>query len=280
VCALSIACSAPDESLPVGEAGAGGVVHVDEGGSASAGGGGAGSVGSGGAGGQAWQPTTSDWCGDGYQAIDSSSCFYVPAGPTKGVLLFLHGMLPPDASAATMQALARAAADEHGYVVLFPRGRQGLCAWDPSVEDWYCWPTSRASVDAHAVELMAEMDTRIALLEGHLGVDLSTRYVLGFSNGGYFASYIGLEGWWAPLAGAGLVAAGRSFVDTALLSSEQPPIYIAAGALDGQQIQDSAQNLAYVLSLEGWPHQYVLHPQSGHELSAADFASAWALWSE
>lgn len=232
------------------------------------------------AGGTEWQPGHSDFCGEGYAAIDDATCFYAPADVTAspGVLLFLHGMLPPDASAATMMALARGAADTHGVVVLFPRGEPGLCSWDASVEDWYCWPTSRAAVDAHAAAMVARFDAATALLEDHLGVDLSARHLLGFSNGGYFASFLALEGWWAPLTGAGLVAAGRAFVDTSLLSTDRPPMYIAVGALDIQTVQDSAHNLAYVLSLEAWPHDLVIHPDSGHQLSAADFTLAWSLW--
>jgi poly(3-hydroxybutyrate) depolymerase len=193
--------------------------------------------------------------------------------------VFLHGMLPADASPATMQALARAAADEHGFVVLFPRGEQGLCDWDPSVLDWWCWPTARAEVDAHAAAMVDRWQAEADVLAGYLDADLSARYVLGFSNGGYFASYLGLEGWWAPLAGAGVVAAGRSYVDTALLALDRPPFYIAVGALDTPEVQASGENLAYVLALESWPHAFVLHPASGHELSAADFTHAWAAWS-
>jgi predicted esterase len=74
------------------------------------------------------------------------------------------------------------------------------------------------------------------------------------------------------------VAAGRAYVDESLLSPEHPPFYIAVGALDQQSVQNSAENLAYVLSLQGWPHEFVLHPNRGHELGADDFDDAWQLW--
>ena len=268
-----------EPTTSAGEGGAAGAVAASSG-SGGAASSGSGSEGGSGAGGDLapWMPVDTDWCAeDGYLGLDDGVCFYAPASPA-GVLVFLHGMLPPDGSPATMQLLAKNAADQWGYAVLFPRGEQGLCSWDPSVEDWWCFPTSRANVDAHAARLAASWDDHVAQLEAILSADLGERYVLGFSNGGYFASYIGLEGWWSPLAGAGLVAAGRAFVDTSLLADERPPFYIAVGALDGQQIQDSAQNLAYVLNLEGWSNDYVVHAGSGHTIMPLDFDMAWSAW--
>ena len=276
---IALACGGePEESSGNGRPGAD-QPDGGHGGTGAAGGmAAAGGLGGSGGQGEPWQPVQSAWCGDGYQGIDDGSCFYAPASPNGSVLLFLHGMLPADGSPAGMQAIARAAADEHGFVVLFPRGQQGLCDWDPSVLHWWCWPTSRLEVDTHAAAMVADWHEQVELVGDYLGLDLPTRHVLGFSNGGYFASYLGLEGWWAPLAGAGLVAAGRSFVDESTFGSDRPPIYVAVGALDTEQVQNSAQNLAYVLWLNRWPHDFVLHPASGHELSVGDFSGAWALW--
>ena len=101
--------------------------------------------------------------------------------------------------------------------------------------------------------------------------------MFGFSNGGYFASYIGLEQLW-PVGGVGIVAAGRGYVDETLFGTARPPFYIAVGELDLPEVQNSAQNLAYVLSLHNWPRQFVLHSNRGHEIWLDDLQAGWALW--
>ncbi len=228
---------------------------------------------------QPWQPVDTAWCSDGWFGLDEHTCAYLPASnqAPNAVVVFLHGMMPPDASAAGQQQVVAQAAETLGVAALFPRGRPGLCAWDKSVLDQYCWPTSRDVVDAHAPSFAAEWDASLGLMQQALNVAITRRYVLGFSNGGYFASYIGLEGWW-PADGFGVVAAGRSYVDATLLSQASPPGYIAVGALDGKPVQNSAQNLAYFLSQQGWPNQFVLHPMRGHEVWPDDIEVAGALW--
>jgi len=275
------ACDGPLGSSPSGTASEGG-------GGASQGGGGAGGEGNAatGAGGQGgaggaftWAPVETAWCKDGWLGLDEATCFHAPEGLAPGapVVFFLHGMMPPDASTAGQQAIAADAADALGFVAIFPRGRQGLCAWDASVEDWWCWPTKRETVDAAAAGILSEWVGSEALLAQILGAPPARRYVVGFSNGGYFASYIGLEGL-LPIDGAGVVAAGRTFIDESLLQPDHPPFYVAVGALDTASVQSSAQNLDAVLAQHGWPHDFVQHADRGHEIRADDFEGAWAAW--
>lgn len=259
----------------LGEGGQGGAVGVGVGGA----GGSVGSGGSGGGGGSSWQPVETDWCSPGWLGLNDGTCFYAPATITEpsAVLYFLHGMMPPDASPASQQALAEEAAEKYGFVAVFPRGKQGLCAWDPSVTDWYCWPTSRVNVDAHASELLDGWSTSQLVLEGALGLTFKRQYVMGFSNGGYFAAYIGLEGLF-PSDGVGVVGAGRSSVDESLMPPSPTPFYIAVGALELQATQDSAANLSFVLGKHAWPNDLITHPNQGHEIHADDFDGAVLSW--
>lgn len=233
--------------------------------------------GMGGSGGVPWQPVETEWCSEGWQGLDERTCFYVPSQPNGEVLVFLHGMMPPDASPAGMQKMVRDEAEKRGAVALFPQGRTGLCSWAEEVKSWYCWPTSRSHVDQHAAPLFAEFEHDLLLVQSLFGLALTKTYVLGFSNGGYFASYAALENGW-PVAGVGLVAAGRSFVDTALLPTHRPPVFIRVGELDQTSVKNSAQNLAFVLSQESWPHDFKLQAGKGHELWPSDVAAAFATW--
>jgi predicted esterase len=160
---------------------------------------------------------------------------------------------------------------------VFPRGRPGLCTWDPSVGTSFCWPTRRETVDAAAPALIAEWMNAEALLGRILGQTFGGRYVMGFSNGGYFASYVALEGL-VDLDGAGLVGAGRMVIEEHLFSQERPPIYIAVGDQELASTVASAENLADVLTQHGWEHELVVHPGRGHEIRADDFTRAWETW--
>ena len=115
------------------------------------------------------------------------------------------------------------------------------------------------------------------ILEGALGLTFERRYVLGFSNGGYFSSYIGLEGL-LPANGFGVVAAGRTFIDESLMPADGRPFYVAVGALDTQTVQDSASNLAFVLDKHVWQNDFIVHQNRGHEIRADDFDGAALAW--
>lgn len=220
----------------------------------------------------------SAWCDVGWSATADGQCFRAPTSvaPTGELLIVLHGMSPPGAVHRSTQQMVATLVEKEGVVALFPRGRQGLCSWDASVKDWWCWPTSRAAVDAHAPELLAEWEGSIARIERHLAQPLQRRYLLGFSNGGYLAAYLGLEHW-LDLGGVGVVGAGR-MIGKDGADATLPPFYIAVGGQELKSTQDAAKNLAYVLSLHGVERQLVVDANRGHSLVPADFTRAWALW--
>ncbi|WP_437942664.1 alpha/beta hydrolase [Sorangium sp. So ce341] len=250
----------------------------DAGGSGDASGGG--DDGGGGEGGAlSWEPVETDWCSARWTGLDEHTCFHVPETAPRGapILYVLHGAMAPDTLPVALQAIAAEAAAALGVVAVFPRGRPGLCTWDPSVEAHFCWPTRRETVDAAAPALLQEWMSAEARMARILGGTFGRRYVMGFSNGGYFASYVALEGLVA-VDGAGLVGAGRMVIEEHLFSQERPPIYIAVGGEELASTVASAENLADVLTQHGWEHELVVHPGRGHEIRADDFALAWNTW--
>jgi predicted esterase len=226
-----------------------------------------------------WTPVETDWCARGWTGLDDHTCFHVPEKVIDGMplIVVLHGAMSSDTSPAPLQLAAQEAADALGFVALFPRGRQGLCTWDLAVEDYYCWPTRRVQVDAEASALLEEMVSAEALLQQILGITFGRRYIMGFSNGGYFASYIGLERL-IDVDGVGLVGAGRSIIEEEQFSQFQAPFYIAVGAQETAPVIASAYNLHVVLTGHGWPHEFVVHVDRGHEIHTDDFTSAWQTW--
>lgn len=222
----------------------------------------------------------SDFCPDGWDALSESLCYFVPEQITSpaSVVFFAHGILAPDANITSTQTMLRASARAFGFALIIPRGQHGICpAWNPSFADAYCWPTRRESVDEAAASILDEWKAAQDAVERISGNHFERRYVLGFSNGGYFASYVALEGL-LRVDGVGVVGAGRFEIDESLFPDAHPPIYLAVGQSELRATQRSAANLYQVLSLQHWPVEYVSHPQRGHEIRADDVEAAWMFW--
>ncbi len=192
-------------------------------------------------------------------------------------MIFAHGMLPPRALPTEEQATLLAAARAKGFAVLFGRGREGLCNWQADLAEHRCWPTKQSDVDREAPEIVAGWLRAQRRAEELAGVRFSHRYLVGFSNGGYFTAFITVEGL-MPIDGAAVVGAGRSGVDEALIGASRPPLYLAVGAEEAEGTQRDAATLAHALMERAWPVAYVVHPNRGHAIKGDDLALAWAAW--
>src|SRR5262249_20050209 len=126
-------------------------------------------------------PLRASWCAEGARALDEETCFVVPEslGRPPAVVFFAHGMVAPGTTPREEMDVVRDAAMEHGFVAVFPRGVQGLCAWKPEVASHYCWPTRAEAVDGSAGEILARWADAQAKIEEIVGATFSRRYVLG-----------------------------------------------------------------------------------------------------
>ena len=218
-------------------------------------------------------------CGEGWHAIEDGACVAIPgrfAAPAS-LVVYAHGMIAPDARPAVEQAVLLAAANQLGFAVLFVRGQPGLCTWDPSVADHLCWPTKQQDVDALGPAIISRWIDGQSRSESLAKERFARRYLFGFSNGGYFVAFMSSEGRFR-VDGAGVVGAGRTAVDEALLGNEHPPLYLAVGEEEADVTRQDAATLANVLTQHAWPLKYVVHPGRGHELREDDLAAAWAAW--
>jgi predicted esterase len=221
----------------------------------------------------------STFCGDGWRALESGACLALPerlASPPS-LVVYAHGMLAPDALPTEEQAALLAASRAHGFAVLFPRGKPGLCAWEPGVVDNLCWPTKQEVVDASGPAILAGWQSAQAQAEAASKVRFEKRYLFGFSNGGYFVAFLAVEGRY-PVDGAGLVGAGRTAVDESLTGTSRPPFYLAVGEQEEEVTRSDAATLNQVLDRRGWKTAHVVHPGRGHEIHEDDLAAAWTLW--
>ncbi len=130
-----------------------------------------------------------DWCPEGLQPI-AGGCF-APALATaraSGLLVYLHGRYGPEGANEERERQTRVArtGSARGYAVLALRGAQGQCT-DPQLATWWCWPSNERSLAAGPA-FVARFEAALAEAERRAGK--GRRVLLGFSNGGYFASMI------------------------------------------------------------------------------------------
>jgi predicted esterase len=199
-----------------------------------------------------------DWCIEGVDALDEETCYVLPAEPTTTVLVYLHGIVPPEKTSAqktNFETAVKNATRRGGVAALMPRGKQGFTSRDHG--RWWGWPTGGSAYQRHAANLVAGILEKQQRLEKLAGVRFERRYVAGSSAGAYFAAALALrggiaaDGFGAMSGGAG----GRTF-ELAQLSPK--PFYIGYGTQDS--VGASARALADVLRGAGWPVRISAHP--------------------
>lgn len=132
---------------------------------------------------------TETWCPDGFESGPSDTCFAVPEHGAKDtpVLVYLHGPYEGHGTPAEWEAVR--VAKDRGFAVIIPRGKRGLCAWRTELKNHYCWPQDPEDTDAMK-GVIAEWDKVLWQVDALLEPGTHKRYVLGFSNGGSFASFL------------------------------------------------------------------------------------------
>jgi poly(3-hydroxybutyrate) depolymerase len=212
--------------------------------------------------------SSESWCPDGFEVGPQDTCFAIPEahGKDTPVLVYLHGMYAGHGSAEEWKLVHTAA--QRGFAVVIPRGKRGLCAWKAELKDHFCWP--QEAEDPHAFKTVVADWERVlwqvdALLEG----GTHNRYVLGFSNGGYFASYLATHGMFNAHAYA-IVNAGP------LAPPPKPekavPILLVSARDDTDQAP-KMKELHDSLSKAGWAHAFCARP-GVHALAADDVDAA------
>lgn len=229
------------------------------------------------------------WCPEGFEPGPNETCFTIPESPAKDtpVLVYLHGMYQGH-GAAEEWAAVRAAAQK-GYAVFIPRGKRGLCPWKAEFKDYYCWPQDPDDVAAMK-GVIKEWDKGLWQIDALLGSGAHKRYVLAYSNGGFFASYVATHalfpaqawtivngGQIAPppdraVAAAPAPAPAKGKAAAPAPASPPLPILLVASQDDAEQAP-KVKELHESLTKSSWPHAYCPHPGT-HALSSEDVDSA------
>ncbi|HEY1690598.1 MAG TPA: hypothetical protein VGG39_00465 [Polyangiaceae bacterium] len=212
-----------------------------------------------------------DWCATGYTPI-GGGCLALPASrsASPALIVYLHGRYAKDASSEESDRQRRLAvrANERGDAVLALRGRLGACG-SAQLSNWYCWPSNDRTV-GEASDVVASW--RGALSEAARRSGASHRYVLGFSNGGYFASVIAGR----RLLGAdAYVVAHGGPVEPPAAGKSTPPVLLLSA--DDDVAQDDMLRLDQELTRSAWPHD--AYARAGaHGLTDQDLDAALAFF--
>jgi predicted esterase len=209
------------------------------------------------------------WCPDGFETGPQDTCFALPEthDAKTPILVYLHGMYQGRGGAEEWSAVRDAT--KRGFAVVMPRGKRGLCAWTAELKDHFCWPTEVD--DPHAFEsIVAEWDRVLWQVDSLLdGGDGHKRYVLGFSNGAFFAEYLAARGLfsargYAILHGGALVPPEKT--------ENAAPIFLLGAEGDEHQ-GPKMRDLHGALTKAAWPHAWCTRP-GGYGLLASDVDAA------
>jgi poly(3-hydroxybutyrate) depolymerase len=208
------------------------------------------------------------WCPDGFEVGPQDTCFAVPETTTKEtpVLVYLHGMYAGHGSPEEWR-IVRSAVSK-GFAVVVPRGKRGLCAWKAELSDHFCWPQEVEDPQAFK-NVVAEWDRVLWQVDAILEGSSHKRYVLGFSNGGFFAAYLAEHGLF-PANAYAIVGAGP--LEPARKAPKPVPLMLISAQDDPDQGPKTKQ-LHEGLAKAGWTHAYCTrpgpHPLAGEDMEAA-----------
>ena len=215
-------------------------------------------------------------CGEGLEPL-GEACLALPSGANgdTSVVIYLHGMFPSDFPQQSLQGQRELAqmATARGFALLVPRGRLGLCDWKQEFHSWYCWP-STARTAPMAAEITASWEPLWKALDEKLGRPSGDRgrrrFLLGYSNGGFFGSLLAARG---DVSFDAYAIAHAGPVEPSWFDPTRPvPVLLLSAEADNWQAP-LMEELHARLYEAGWAHEYRIRP-GGHALTAGDIEDA------
>ncbi len=212
------------------------------------------------------------WCAEGLEPVDGAGCYAAPANAPASatpLLIYLHGMFDEGPAAQEELDRQRRVAQKgtaRGFAVLALRGTVGACAMTQENASKVCWPSNEkvAYKGPRFVESFAP-----ALAAAARRHPIDKRYVLGFSNGGYFAGLMAVRSIFDAEAFA--IAHAGPVEPVAAAGAHMPPILLLSA--DDDVSQESMVRFDDELTRESWPHEHYVR-EGGHYLPDSDIDAA------
>ena len=203
--------------------------------------------------------TKADWCTGAMEPMRGNACFAAPAAPRGAPLVvYIHGMYGAENAneEATRQERVVRMGVQKGFAVLVFRGEKGECK-NAQIPDYVCWPSNPRN-EADGPTFVARWQP--ALDDAAKRTGASPRYLLGFSNGAYFASLISTR---ALVKFDGIAIAHGGPVEPTRASGPTPPLLLISA--DDDPSDGEMGLLDQELVRERWPHVVVAR-EGGHAL--------------
>jgi predicted esterase len=209
------------------------------------------------------------WCAPGLTAVAGGGCYAAPpqAAGALPLVIYLHGIFENGSDADELDRQQRVAKKgvAAGFAVLALRGAEGACATTPEYATKICWPSNEKTADKGEGFVLAWRPALEAASRNHA---LAKQYVLGFSNGGYFAGLIAVRALYR--ADAFAIARGGA-VEPVKAVGPKRPILLLTGSSDPST--EGMDRFDEELTREGWPHELQVR-EGGHELPDGDIDAA------
>jgi dienelactone hydrolase len=209
------------------------------------------------------------WCAEGLAPINGGGCLALPVGDAKDapLIVYLHGIYDRRADADELDRQRRVGrlATQRGFAVLAFRGVEGGCSTEPEFAKKFCWPSNERTA-ARGPEIVNNWkpSLRAAAVRGATG----SRYVLGFSNGGFFAGLLAVRGWFDANAFA-IGNAGP--VEPVHALGAKPPVLLMSAT--GDASREGMMRFDEELTREQWIHERYSRA-GGHELTDDEIETA------
>ena len=220
----------------------------------------------------------SPWCAEGLTALDDRTCYILPPVPTRTLLIYLHGIVPPREESfekTKVQSVVLKASQRGGVVALVPRGRPGF--GPHGRRSWVGWPTTDPLYAKFAGGIVGELVSAQKKLETLLGVTFSPVYLAGSSSGAYFVARLALHGA-VEVDGYGVMSGGTGSETMELTRLAPKPVYIGYGKYDGH-VRRAIPTLVDVLNRAHWPIRVAEHPVD-HGAREVYLEEAFTFWRE
>jgi predicted esterase len=211
-------------------------------------------------------------CAEGLEPLVDDACYAAPRGASTALplVIYLHGYFeegPGEGQNEALDIQRRVAlrATARGFAVLALRGTLGACATSQENATKVCWPSNEKVAYKGPRFVRAWGSALEAAAAKH---PFEKRYILGFSNGGYFAGLIAVRALYDADAFA---IAGAGPVEPVKALGPKPPILLISADEDASQ--ESMVKLDDELTRDEWPHEHHVR-EGGHALPDSDIEVA------
>lgn len=211
-------------------------------------------------------PPLDSFCASGLQPVAGGACYAAPhdAPPDSPLplVIYLHGLFekgPMEDEERDRQRRVARQATARGFAVLALRGAEGACHSERT--GLVCWPSNERSADKAPAFVEAWQPALQSAEKRHPFTD---EYVLGFSNGGYFAGLIAERGLYKANA---FVIAHAGPVEPVRGVGSKPPLLLMSA--DEDVSQEGMVQLDDELARDDWPHDHYVR-DGGHALPDSD----------